>query len=99
MTEYDVILPKQRIAEMSIAGYWSERTITDYLDDAIAAVPDKLAISAHRVAGGEHATLTYAELGRTVDRVALGLVGLGISPGDTVFTAKAFKDNADLFFG
>ena len=84
MTQYDIILPQQRIAEMSAAGYWSERTITDYLDDAIAAVPDKLAISAHRVASGEHATLTYAELGRTVDRVALGLVDLDIAPGDVV---------------
>ena len=84
MTQYDIILPEQRIAEMTAAGYWSERTITDYLDDAIAAVPDKVAISAHQIATGEHTKLTYAELGRTVDRLALGLVGFGIAPGDVV---------------
>ena len=75
MTDYDIILPDHRIADMTAARLWSERTIVDYLDDAIAAVPDKLAISAHEVARGAHTRLTYTELGRTVERVALGLAG------------------------
>ena len=84
MADYDITLPQHRIAEMTAAGLWPNRAIVDYLDDAIAAVPDKLAISAHQVATGGNTRLTYAELGQTVDRVALGLAGLGIAPGDVV---------------
>lgn len=84
MTEYDIILPDSRIEEMTAAGFWRNRSIVDYLDDAIAAVPDKVAISAYEVAGGGHTRLTYAELGGIVERIAGGLSELGIEPGDVV---------------
>jgi cyclohexanecarboxylate-CoA ligase len=60
------------------------RSIVDYLDDAIAAVPDKVAVSAYEVASGGHTRITYAELGAIVERIALGLAELGIEPGDVV---------------
>ncbi len=75
MTDYDIILPDHRIAAMTAAGLWSERTIVDYFAAAVAAVPDKPAISAHEVASGACTRLSYAELGQTVERVALGLAG------------------------
>jgi len=84
MTTYDIILPDSRIEDMTAAGFWQNRSIVDYLDDAIAAVPDKVAISAYEVAGGGHTRLTYAELGAIVERIALGLADLGIEPGDVV---------------
>jgi cyclohexanecarboxylate-CoA ligase len=84
MTTYDIILPDSRIEEMTAAGFWRNRSIVDYLDDAIAAVPGKVAISAYEVAGGGHTRLTYAEIGAVVERIARGLADLGIEPGDVV---------------
>lgn len=84
MTEYDIILPDSRIEEMTAAGFWQNRSIVDYLDDAIAAVPEKVAVSAYEVASGGHTRLTYAELGAIVERIAGGLADLGIEPGDVV---------------
>ena len=84
MTTYDIILPDSRIDEMTAAGFWLDRSVLDYFDDAIAAVPNKVAISAHQVTTGDHTRLTYAELGDIVERIALGLADLGIEPGDVV---------------
>jgi long-chain acyl-CoA synthetase len=52
--------------------------VTALLDDAAAAFPTTVAISAD----GAH--LTYAELARRVDRLAGGLAGLGVDRGDRV---------------
>ncbi|HEX7096735.1 MAG TPA: AMP-binding protein [Acidimicrobiales bacterium] len=52
--------------------------LTKLLDDAAAAFPTTVAISAD----GAH--LTYAELVRRVDRLAGGLAGLGVDRGDRV---------------
>ncbi len=84
MRKYDIILPRSRVEAMAGSGLWPDRLIVDYLDDAVAAVPDKIAISAHDVTTGAKIRHTYAELGRLVDRIALGLVALGIEPGDVV---------------
>lgn len=59
-------------------GYWLGRTITDYLDDAAARTPEKVAFIDSRDA------VTYAELARRVDRCALGLLHLGVGAGDVV---------------
>jgi cyclohexanecarboxylate-CoA ligase len=84
MTTYDIILPDNRIEEMTAAGFWGNRSIVDYLDDAIATVPNKVAISAYEVATGGHTRLTYSKLGSIVEHIALGLAELGIEPGDVV---------------
>ena len=84
MTAYDIILPHSRIEEMTAAGFWGSRSIVDYLDDAVAAVPGKVAISAYEVASAGHTQLTYAELGSIVERIAGNLAELGIEPGDVV---------------
>jgi cyclohexanecarboxylate-CoA ligase len=54
------------------------RTITDYLDEVAAATPDRTAFIDPR------RRVTYAELRREVDRCALGLLELGVGPGDVV---------------
>nr|WP_211177065.1 AMP-binding protein [Pseudonocardia acidicola] len=59
-------------------GYWRNRTITDFLDAAAAKDPDKLAVVDPR------GRCTYGELKALVDRCALGLLELGIGPGDMV---------------
>ncbi|WAH36300.1 AMP-binding protein [Alicyclobacillus dauci] len=57
---------------------WPNKTILDYLDASIAQVPDKTAIFDRR------SRYTYRELGRLADRVALGLLELGVGKGDVI---------------
>ena len=74
----DTILTQETIDEYTKAGYFSNRTITDFLDDAVARTPDKTAaIDSRR-------QVTYRELQAETDRCALGLLELGVQPGDVV---------------
>lgn len=75
---FETLLTQARIDEHTAAGHWTNRTITDFLDEAAAATPDKVAFVDTR------RQVTYAELRAEVDRCALGLLGLGVRPGDVV---------------
>ncbi|WP_338450974.1 AMP-binding protein [Niallia oryzisoli] len=57
---------------------WPNKTIVDYLNDAIAKFPDKVAII------DKKSRYTYRELGKMVDRVALGMLELGLGKGDVI---------------
>ncbi|WP_078408947.1 AMP-binding protein [Priestia abyssalis] len=57
---------------------WPNRTILDYLNDAIAKDPEKVAIV------DKKSRYTYGQLGKLVDRVALGLLDLGLGKGDVI---------------
>ncbi|MBS4216513.1 AMP-binding protein [Neobacillus rhizophilus] len=57
---------------------WSNKTILDYLKEAIEKYPEKAAII------DKKSRYTYKELGRLVDRVALGLLELGLKKGDVI---------------
>jgi len=75
---FDTILSQETIDEYTKAGYFSNRTITDFLDDAAARTPDKTAaIDSRR-------QVTYRELQAQTDRCALGLLELGVQSGDVV---------------
>jgi cyclohexanecarboxylate-CoA ligase len=75
---FDTILTAERIDRHTRDGFWGDRTITDHLDDVAAATPDKVAFIDPR------RQITYAELRSEVDRCALGLLELGVRPGDVV---------------
>lgn len=60
------------------AGFWKDRLLIDYLDEAVRATPQKLAMVD---AAGER---TYQELADRVQELASGLLGLGVEPGDVV---------------
>jgi cyclohexanecarboxylate-CoA ligase len=60
------------------AGDWPNTTIGTYLDAARRQRPDKTAVV------DPFGRLTYAELGRLVDRLALSFLDLGIGTGDVV---------------
>jgi cyclohexanecarboxylate-CoA ligase len=75
---FDMLLTPDQIDRYTDQGFWRNKTLTDYLDEAAAATPDKVS---HVDSRGTH---TYAELRRLVDRCALGLLELGIGPGDVV---------------
>jgi fatty-acyl-CoA synthase len=64
----------------SAASPLSGETIGDYLASVISRQPDAEAL----VSRHQGARLTYGELGREVERVARGLLGLGIEKGDRV---------------
>ena len=66
------------------SGRWPNRLLTDYLDDAVKAAPDRIAVTGTNSATGERVALTYAELARRVERIALGLAALGVQPGEVV---------------
>ena len=80
----DPILPAARLDAMRRAGYWSERTVLDYLDRRIAETPERIAIVDHNSMTGERTALSYGELGRRVERIALGLARLGLARGEVL---------------
>jgi 2,3-dihydroxybenzoate-AMP ligase len=59
-------------------GWWAGITLSDLLDRAVEKYPDKEALVDSRT------RFTYAELRNRVDRLALGLEGMGIGHGDCV---------------
>ena len=75
---FETILTTERVAQHTSQGHWLDRTITDYLDEWVATTPDKVAFVDPR------RQITYAELKAEVDQAALGLLELGVEPGDVV---------------
>jgi cyclohexanecarboxylate-CoA ligase len=75
---FETILTQAQIDRYTSQGFWLDRVITDDLDDVAARTPDKVAAIDPR------AQITYGELKRLADRAALGLLELGIQPGDVV---------------
>jgi cyclohexanecarboxylate-CoA ligase len=57
---------------------WPNKTILDYLNESIKKHPDKTAII------DKKSSYTFKELGKMVDRVALGLIEYGIENGDVI---------------
>lgn len=57
---------------------WPNRTILDYLNDSVKKFPQKTAII------DKKSRYTYSELNKMVDRVALGLLELGLEKGDCI---------------
>lgn len=82
--DFAEIIPESRRRAMTKAGLWPNRLVTDYLDEAMAACPDQVALVAHSTETGRTTTLSYRQLGRMAGRAALGLVALGVKKGDVV---------------
>jgi cyclohexanecarboxylate-CoA ligase len=74
--KFETILSTEYIEKYQ--SVWPNKTILDYLNDAIAKFPDKIAIIDKR------SRYTYRELGKMVDRVALGMLELGLGKGDVI---------------
>jgi cyclohexanecarboxylate-CoA ligase len=75
---FETILTDELVEQYTAAGYWVNRTITDFLDDAAARKPDKVAFVDSR------RQISYEQLRSEVDHCALGLLELGVRPGDVV---------------
>ncbi|MBK5458680.1 AMP-binding protein [Peribacillus sp. TH27] len=72
----DTILSQEYVEKYQCI--WPNRTILDYLNDAIENDPDKIAII------DKKSRFTYKELGKLVDRIALGLLNIGLGKGDVI---------------
>jgi cyclohexanecarboxylate-CoA ligase len=65
-------------------GYWREPTILDDFRSRAAEHPHKAAIVTYRGGGAMPVTVTYGQLASAVDRIADGLLELGVGRGDVV---------------
>lgn len=65
----ETILTQQYVEKYQ--DVWPNRTILDYLNDAIVKHPEKIAII------DKKSSFTYKQLGKLVDRIALGLLHIG----------------------
>ena len=77
-------LSQNRIDAMTKAGFWKNRTLLDYFDQHVLNRPDNIAVVDHKSETGLKTTLTYQQLSQYVDRIALGLIDLGVKPGDVI---------------
>ncbi|MFV0260670.1 MAG: AMP-binding protein [Acidimicrobiales bacterium] len=78
-----VLVPPHRDA-MVRGGYWRDRTLDDWLADAVAHRPDHEAVVAYRRDRDEPVRLGYAELDHLVDAAAHAFTRRGVEPGDVV---------------
>src|SRR5258706_6195015 len=78
MPRFESLLTAQEIERYSSSGHWPNQIITDYLDRAAAATPDKIAIVDSR------RSITYRELRALTDRCAHGLLALGLRPSEVI---------------
>ncbi|MGQ4807983.1 Medium-chain fatty-acid--CoA ligase [Candidatus Entotheonellaceae bacterium PAL068K] len=74
----DPLFAPDVIQQYTRSGPWPSKTICTYLDAAIQRHPEKTAIV------DPFGRLSYAELGRLSDRLALAFLNLGIDTGDVV---------------
>ncbi|HSI40806.1 MAG TPA: AMP-binding protein [Xanthobacteraceae bacterium] len=70
--------PEAAAQRYRAAGYWRGETFSSLLRARVHAHPDRLAV----VGAGER--WSYAELERRAERIAAGLLGLGLHAGDRV---------------
>jgi cyclohexanecarboxylate-CoA ligase len=79
---FEIFLPQSRID--ASRDLWRNRLPIDDLDAAVAKNPRRTAFVGWNSALRLEVRLTYAELAERVDKVAIGLIGLGVGPGDVI---------------
>ncbi len=82
--QFDPILVPPRRQAMTAAGFWRDQTINYFLDQALQNCPDHTAVVAYRSDQAQPLRLSYRALDAQADRVARGLVALGVGHGDVV---------------
>jgi non-ribosomal peptide synthetase component E (peptide arylation enzyme) len=78
------ILTADRMERMWAQGLWPGRVIAEYLDQTVERHPDKVAVLDVDSATGDRTTLSYRQLRTLANRIAVGLVALGVERGDVV---------------
>ncbi|MFD3507378.1 (2,3-dihydroxybenzoyl)adenylate synthase [Nocardia sp. NPDC058666] len=89
-----VPFPEDAAQQYRADGYWTGRTLGDLLRDTARDQPQRPAVLSD--AGAQ----TYAELDAAADRMAHGLLALGINPGDRVIVQLPnIPEFATVLFG
>jgi len=70
--------PPERAERYRRSGAWTDRPLAQRLHEIAARFPERPAVVTAA------ASVTYAELDRATDRIAVGLDALGLRPGDPV---------------
>ena len=73
-----------RRAAMTASGLWRDETLLDHFRRVVETTPDKTAVIATRAEHGDERRLTYADLDRLSEQVAIGLLRRGVGEGDVV---------------
>ncbi|MCL2829642.1 MAG: cyclohexanecarboxylate-CoA ligase [Betaproteobacteria bacterium] len=81
---FDPVLLAPRLAEMKANGHWRDETILDHFQRALRDCPEKTAVVAYRDGSTEPLRLSYRELHNRVDRIARGLIRIGVGNSDVV---------------
>jgi cyclohexanecarboxylate-CoA ligase len=76
--------PAAHARSMRASGFWVDKSFDEFLQQAVAATPGKLALLADRADRAEPKRLTYAELGDLVSRTAAALKQRGIGSRDVI---------------
>jgi 2,3-dihydroxybenzoate-AMP ligase len=84
--------PEEDARRYREVGRWRDRTLGQELADAAGRWGDRVAVAE------PDRSLTYAELDDTSDRLAAGLLGLGLEPGDPLVFQLANTAEAVLAF-
>lgn len=82
--QFDPVLLAPRMRAMKDAGFWRDETIDVHVQRALRHCPDKLAIVAYGAGQDQPIRLSYRALDQQVDRIARGLVALGVGRNDVV---------------
>ncbi len=80
---FDPVLLAPRAIEMKRQGFWQDKTILHFLDEALRTKPDKIAITSY-MTGQEKIDLTYRQLATRVNQIARSLAALGVGKNDVV---------------
>ena len=67
---------------MRKAGFWVDKTMDDFLAQALKVCPDKDALIAYRIDRDLPVRMTYRQLADRVNRAAAALHRLGVRHGD-----------------
>jgi cyclohexanecarboxylate-CoA ligase len=78
MPQFNTRLTAEHVQRYTASGAWPNRLLTDFLDDAVAATPDKIAVIDSR------GSITYRELAAQAMHCAHGLLALGLRAGDVM---------------
>ncbi len=88
MTQY----PDGLIDSFRSKGYWTDRLLTDFFEEAVERSPDKIAVVDERFA-----PITYAEMAVAVSRLAAALHARGIRQGDKFIIAVPNWQHVPIF--
>ena len=82
--EFDPILPEARARAMRAQGFWGDELLTDRFDHCVTQRPETTAIVDFNSMQGTINRLSYANLCKLVERIAIGLVEIGVVKNDVV---------------